>query len=79
MSPDCQKKHNRSIGGIAFASNIDPEMFDLGMRPSQASPRLSSWFPQKTKAFAENVRKMKLATLTLGSQEQRLVVYQMLH
>jgi len=35
MSPACQKKHNRSLEGIAFASNIDPEMFDLGMRPTQ--------------------------------------------
>lgn len=32
MNPTCANKHNRTINGIAFASNIDPEMFSVYMK-----------------------------------------------
>jgi hypothetical protein len=69
MSPDCQKKHNRSLKGIAFASNIDPEMFDLGMKITQPSPSISSWRLHENKAFFSDVKRMKLAKITLPSRE----------
>jgi hypothetical protein len=43
MAPSCQKKHNRTLSGIAFASNIDPEMFELMMRTTKQSTFDTPW------------------------------------
>ena len=43
MSPECQKKHNRTLSGIALASNIDPEMFEVGMRVTTNKLFSSPW------------------------------------
>ena len=58
MSPECQKKHNRTLGGIALASNIDPEMFEIGMRVTASKPFSSPWNLDKEKLFAEDVTEM---------------------
>lgn len=32
MDPSCKAKHNRTLSGIAFASNLEPEMFEVMMK-----------------------------------------------
>lgn len=60
MSPECQKKHNRTLSGIALASNIDPEMFEVGMRVTTNKLFSSPWKIDEQKIFVEDAVNMMI-------------------
>ena len=74
MSPECQKKHNRSLSGIALASNIDPEMFELAMKTTTAKTGSNDWQLDTHKQFTENVVDLKMAKITVNNEE-KMVTY----
>jgi hypothetical protein len=61
LSPSCQKKHNRTVKGIAFASNIDPEIFSIFMK--SFSKIQSPWYFESNKLLLENAVSVKLAKI----------------
>lgn len=80
MNPTCANKHNRTINGIAFASNIDPEMFSVYMK-SFITDKAFPWNFSQNKLWMQFITSMKIAKLTdvsdgaKTSSKDRLVVY----
>jgi hypothetical protein len=70
MSPACAKKHNRTGTGFAFASNIDPEMFEIYMKETNQKDFAYQfpWDHKHQKMWLEGVMKVKLTKITITSK-----------